>query len=60
MVIDAAREDALRDLQFAGAQPFAGIAPDKVEQLKSALVDYAGTGAARAFDCLSLHKKIAE
>lgn len=49
------REQAERDLKFAGEEPWKNIPASERETITKALLFYAESGAARAFDALKLH-----
>lgn len=53
-VQDWASEAALKDLEFAGDEPWKGMTCDQRQHLTKALIFYAQNAAARTFDALKL------
>jgi hypothetical protein len=61
-VMALAKEDAEKDFQFAMTNlhfQLKSLSPDQLKVVHDGLLYYAETGAARAFDALKLHGKLA-
>ena len=61
-VMALAKEDAEKDFQFAMQNPHSelkSLSPEQLKVVHDGLLFYAESGAARAFDALKLHGKLA-